>query len=94
MLKSKRIDAILDMYKLDLPNSDKLNAIAQLANNEKNPILNISLNPKLNLEEKLLQIKDSVKLTDKKLKRNRKWGKIIGTGFLILYSFLQTIGVI
>jgi len=93
MLKQKQIDAILDMYIIDIPNSEKLNAIAKLANNQKNKLINIVFNPKLNLEQKLLQIKDSVKSTSRKLKRNSKWGQLIGTGLLILYSILQTLGV-
>jgi len=93
MLKQKQIDAILDMYQLDVANSDKLSAIAELANNQKNKLLNIVFDTKLNLEEKLLKIKDSVKSASRKLKRNSKWGQILGTGLLILYSLLQTLGV-
>ena len=82
------------MYNLEGATSDKLHAIASIAINEKNDILSIFLDPNLNLEEKLFKIQDSVKLTEKRIRKYRKYAQLIGTLCLIIYTFLQTVGLI
>lgn len=94
MLKIKKLEAILKVYNLDGAASDKLNAIACIAANPNNKVLKIFLDPTLDLDQKLEQIHSSVQLTEKTIRKYRKYGQYLGTLCLIIYSFIQTLGLI
>lgn len=93
-MKIKQIEAIKEIYKLSGVASDKLQAIASISVNPKNKVLSIFLDPKLTLEEKLAEIEGSVKITEKHIRKVRKYAQLIGTLCLVVYTFLQTIGLI
>ena len=93
-MKIKQIEAIKEIYKLSGEVADKLTAIASVAANSKNKVLAIFLDPNLNTSEKILAIQESVKLTEKKIRRWRKYAQLIATACLVIYTFLQTIGLI
>lgn len=93
-MKLKKLEAIKDIYKLSGEASDKLQAIATVAANSKNKVLAIFLDPNLNLDEKIIAIQESVKITEKNIRKYRKYAQLIGTLCLVIYTFLQTIGLI
>ncbi|BDI54833.1 MAG: hypothetical protein [Asgard archaea virus SkuldV2] len=93
-MKIKQIEAIREIYKLGGAVSDKLNAIVAIASDPKNKVLTIFLDPKLTIEQKLNEIYSSIQLTEKTIRKWRKYAQLIGTACLVIYTFLQTIGLI